>query len=283
MSLNIGESPLLASSIVFLDLETTGLHNKPRITELCLIAVDRFSIEQTEPNNLRIVDKLVLTFNPRIEIEPMASKISNISASQLCRKKDFDSDTCTLIDLYLKRLDPPIILLAHNGFAFDFPILKSELFRVDASIKLVDCKGDPILCADSKKLFGALYSELPFQVTEETLLEEKLSDMSVSKKSTKSLKLTDIHTKVFGAVQENAHSAEADCFAILNLVLTISFNACSWLDSNNLDFNSGIKARYETYADESLFPLKRGEFPYELTDTQNEKSEISAFRLDYNS
>ena len=48
-----------------------------------------------------------------------------------------------MMSIFLKRLEPPVCLIAHNGFGFDFPLLKGELSSIGCSLP------DGILCADT--------------------------------------------------------------------------------------------------------------------------------------
>lgn len=49
----------------------------------------------------------------------------------------FESGVYELIKLFLHRLTPPICFVAHNGDAFDYPILLSEL---NCNNKVIDLK-----------------------------------------------------------------------------------------------------------------------------------------------
>lgn len=41
--------------------------------------------------------------------------------------KKFDENTVDLMNCFLKQLQKPVCLVAHNGNAFDYPILKVQL------------------------------------------------------------------------------------------------------------------------------------------------------------
>uniref|UniRef100_A0A1I8IUU6 Exonuclease domain-containing protein n=1 Tax=Macrostomum lignano TaxID=282301 RepID=A0A1I8IUU6_9PLAT len=79
--------------------------------------------------------------------------------------KEFDRNAAALIDAFLSRLEPPVVLMAHNGLQFDFPLLRSELDAVgvsspvllltkkggmlltkSAACSLVRCAATPFLC-----------------------------------------------------------------------------------------------------------------------------------------
>ena len=68
------------SSFVFLDLEATGLGGigeKPRITELSLVAVHRTSlVEKCYKNTPRVLNKLTLCLDPEKAVGYEASSIT---------------------------------------------------------------------------------------------------------------------------------------------------------------------------------------------------------------
>ena len=68
----------------------------------------------------------------------------------LDHQKDFDDDLVDLMTSFLRRLDPPVCLLAHNGNRFDFRLLRAELARISKALP------DVVLCADTLDAFRCL-------------------------------------------------------------------------------------------------------------------------------
>ncbi|KAK3778756.1 hypothetical protein RRG08_013027 [Elysia crispata] len=146
---------IVPKTYVFFDTETTGLRSKknpPEITEICFVAFSRNELQSTMFSP-RVINKLVLCFNPRKAISPKAIEISGLTNSQLEDFQTFDEQTVTIRE-FLTRLPGPLCLVAHNGDRFDFPILTRHLRR--AGVDIASC-GD-IRCVDSQKVFKKLCS-----------------------------------------------------------------------------------------------------------------------------
>lgn len=266
------QRPLFLSTLVFLDLETTGLPSpsfKPEITELCMLAASRFSLEQPTP--VRVQNKLNICFHPVRTMNSIAAKVSGLNADNLFYQKDFDADAVKLIQLFLTRLDPPVCLLAHNGIRFDFPLLRAQLQSFSGpDFRLLDCRNSAILCADTLHLFTELNSQLvpTIAANDSGFVDEPIpcDGLPVARSSPKkvregrvSFQLGDIYARVFGSGHSNAHSAEGDCIAVMNLVQHLGLNAIDWLQVNYTDFNS-IRPMYQLRST----PSSQREFPYEL-------------------
>lgn len=251
------------STFIFLDTETTGLLKRnfhPRITELSMIAVDRFDL-LNDVNVPRVLNKLTLCFNPLSGIHPKAAELSGLSNRSLRFKKDFDDNAIKQIELFLRRLNPPVCLVAQNGYKFDFPLLQSELYRVRCQMfGFYDYKEDPIYCSDSLHLFKEFGNRLVPKVSNTlSYINESTSEECPSGR----FSLSAVHKLVFGSVHDNAHCAEADCIAIMKLVQTLGDSALSWFDSNHRKL-SDIKMMYAI--DESdPTPLSSDQFIRELS------------------
>ena len=121
------------NSLVFFDLETTGLPNyqNPRITELSFCAVDRLTFLQGKPKDIpRVTNRLNLCIYPSRPIDVVASEKTLLYTDMLEYQSPFNNDVANIISSFLDRLNKPICLIAHNGNRFDFPILKSEIDRL---------------------------------------------------------------------------------------------------------------------------------------------------------
>ncbi|XP_078520662.1 three prime repair exonuclease 2-like [Lissotriton helveticus] len=124
-------------TFVFFDLETTGLpQDNPKVTEICLVAVHRCSVENPPrdpatgvPQLPRILDKLCLFMDPGKTVTPKAAEITGLNNINLAKseKQTFDARTVALIQEFLQRQAQPVCLVAHNGNGYDFPLLKAEL------------------------------------------------------------------------------------------------------------------------------------------------------------
>ncbi|XP_075930265.1 three prime repair exonuclease 2-like [Petromyzon marinus] len=139
-------------TFVFMDAEATGVaRDRPRITELCLVATDRFALENVSygpgglPRPPRVRDKLTFCLDPSKLVSNTAYQLTGLSNEKLAenRRREFDGDAVALVSGFLARQTPPVCLVAHNGIQFDFPLLKVEFFRVGASLPAAT------LCADT--------------------------------------------------------------------------------------------------------------------------------------
>jgi len=151
-------------TLVYFDLEATGLKSsgKPRITELCLVAVNisditelnKKIVEHIENKSVakknkvehlvpRVMNKLTLCVYPMATILPTASHITGLDNYNLSGQATFDKNTGDLLNSFLARLPPPVCLVAHNGDMYDYPLLKAELNKAVCEL------GPSILCADS--------------------------------------------------------------------------------------------------------------------------------------
>ncbi|TDG45635.1 hypothetical protein AWZ03_007910 [Drosophila navojoa] len=158
------------STFAVLDLETSNLpehrNNRVSITELCIYAFDaailmnntrtKDSNPADEPvlNALpvrpRVMHKLNLLFQPSMLVHPEAEIITGLSNYILERESKLDDNAGELIKRFLEHLPPPVCLVAHNGWPFDFPIIKQALEKVNISLPA------STLCVDSLSAFMAI-------------------------------------------------------------------------------------------------------------------------------
>ena len=111
-------------TLVVLDTETTGLKS-PSVTELAMIAVP-FS---TLPLCDRAQDVLVVCADPTDNIDSVAEKMTGLSNNALAKFDPFNADLFKLADSFFQRQAAPILVVAHNGFAYDYGVLKNEGFK----------------------------------------------------------------------------------------------------------------------------------------------------------
>jgi len=81
--------------------------------------------------------------------------VSGLNNDNLYQQKDFDSEVGDLILLFLRRLEPPVCLVAHNGSRFDFPLLAAEL-QSTGCCPLLLVNNQPVLCMDTWEMFRDL-------------------------------------------------------------------------------------------------------------------------------
>ena len=152
-------------TLVYFDLEATGLKSsgRPRISELSFVAID------AQENNImnkklsekvknitchedillletlipRVLNKLTICVYPMATIIPEVSSITGLDNYNLTGQDKFDKSTGDLLNAFLSRLPFPVCLVAHNGNAYDFPLLRAELVKAGAEF------GPNIFCVDS--------------------------------------------------------------------------------------------------------------------------------------
>ena len=126
-------SKQVCNSLVFFDLETTGIpaYHAPRITELSFCAVERSQFLYGKSKEIpRVTNRLNLCIYPSRLVDPFATDKTKLDNYNLEHQSKFDEDVFNVIFGFLNRLKKPVCLIAHNGFKFDFPILKSEIAKL---------------------------------------------------------------------------------------------------------------------------------------------------------
>ncbi|KAM4019525.1 three prime repair exonuclease 2 [Anomaloglossus baeobatrachus] len=186
-------------TFVFLDLEATGLNQDlPKITEICLIAVHVSSMENPVTNESgevqlpRVMDKLCFCVDPGKPLTEGASRITGLSNENInhSEKPKFDTNLIHAINQFVDRQAKPVCLVAHNGFFYDFPLLKTELLQQNE-----DFPGT-MLCLDSLEAFRNL-------------------DDPTSKYVKGRHTLTEIYKRSFGKEPDYPHFAEGDVLALI--------------------------------------------------------------------
>ncbi|KAJ1095128.1 hypothetical protein NDU88_000298 [Pleurodeles waltl] len=209
-------SPAMSASIktfVFFDLETTGLpQDLPKVTEICLVAVHRCSVEDPPRDPAtgalqlpRILDKLCLFMDPGKAVAPKAAEITGLNNSNLARseKQRFDARTVALIQEFLQRQAQPVCLVAHNGTDFDFPLLKAELDHQGQ-----DLVGQ-VYCLDTMKAMMDL-------------------DGSLCPPARGAYSLTALYKRFFKEDPKDSHFAEGDVLAMLLVFLYKAAELLDW-------------------------------------------------------
>lgn len=170
--------------------------------------------------------------------------------------------------MFLHRLAPPICIIAHNGYNFDYPLLNAELNRVTtAFFGFTDCNGNPIYCTDSLLLFKQFITKLRpsgvnFAVKNGDADGSESLTCSTPEEGGLPLSLSSVYKRVFGSFHTGAHTAEGDCIAVLKLVRHIGHPALDWIDRHYRDL-SGIRKMY-LMSECDISPLPLGLFPFNV-------------------
>ncbi|XP_008851470.1 three-prime repair exonuclease 1 isoform X1 [Nannospalax galili] len=231
-------------TLIFLDLEATGLpFSQPKVTELCLLAVHRWALENTSisggqpppvPSPPRVVDKLSLCVAPGKACSPAASEITGLSTAKLAAhgRQCFDNNLANLLLAFLQRQPQPWCLVAHNGDRYDFPLLQAELAMLGPTSPL-----DGAFCVDSIAALKAL---------------ERASSPS-EHGPRKSYSLGSIYTRLYGQAPTDSHTAEGDVLALLSICQWRPQALLQWVDAHARPFNT-IKPMYDVTATAGVNP-----------------------------
>uniref|UniRef100_UPI00358F45C8 three prime repair exonuclease 2-like isoform X2 n=1 Tax=Myxine glutinosa TaxID=7769 RepID=UPI00358F45C8 len=218
--------PVPNQTYVFIDVETTGVKiDRPRITELCLIAVNRFGLQNVHlgppshknskqlPLPPRVLDKMTICIDPQKVVRDDAYRLTGLSNERLAenRRKGFDQHVIDMILAFLARQPTPVCLFAHNGFAFDYPMLKVEFFRLNTNLP------PNIRCADTLVAAREIFR---FDGNEPLRFG-----------------LVDLHQQLFQSLPNGAHNAEDDALTLLRVVQSNVVAFIDWADKHALSFS----------------------------------------------
>ncbi|XP_059061280.1 three-prime repair exonuclease 1-like [Achroia grisella] len=139
-------------TFVFVDLETTGLPreelNKTKITEISMVAVLKEHILDTRKGSMpRVQNKLTLCLNPGRMVSMISTEITKLSNDLLEYQPYFDNEVYNILNKFLNILPKPVCMVAHNGYNFDFPIIKNHLDKLRVQFS------DELYCADTFHFF----------------------------------------------------------------------------------------------------------------------------------
>ncbi|ETN67448.1 three prime repair exonuclease 1 [Anopheles darlingi] len=146
-------------SFAFLDLETTGLpeyeFSRTKITELSVVACSRQHLLESNSELPRVVHKLSLCFNPFRMISHQSSQSTGLYNDLLQHESKFDGHAGELFKMFLSRLQKPICLVAHNGYRFDFILLKKQLTSIGISLE-----AGTVVCIDTIPAFRSIEADI---------------------------------------------------------------------------------------------------------------------------
>ena len=209
----------------------------------------------------------LMSAQPKIVRYLIASKmwfISGLDNAQLELQNHFTTGTAHLINAFLEHQPKPVCLVAHNGDAFDMPILQNTFAKVSCKLP------SDVYFADSLQAFRDMPQEFARLAsasatpTKTVLLTPPstsvtptktvlLTPPSTSVTPTKSVLLTPPSTPVshkkvtqqkvsfaLGAVYKRllgrnlpgAHSAEGDCLAMLQIFHMKQAKLLPWIDQH---------------------------------------------------
>lgn len=102
----VDPSIVCINSLVFFDLETTGLpsDHAARITELNFCGVDRSQFIECKTKKMpRVTNRLNLCIDPSRPIDPVATTISKLDNANLGQQSKFDENVFNIIVNFLDR------------------------------------------------------------------------------------------------------------------------------------------------------------------------------------
>ena len=109
----------------------------------------------------RILNSLNLCFNPMGLIPAKVSEITGLNNFLLENQSKFTASTSSLLNAFLAHLPQPVVLVAHNGDKFDYPLLKSELNKVNSDLD------SSILTIDSLPAMRNIFDEMIATIKDE--------------------------------------------------------------------------------------------------------------------
>ena len=185
----------------------------------------------------------------------------------------FDKSTENVINSFLSHLPSPVCLVAHNGDAYDFPLLKAEMEKVNTplvhlilgvdsyiGIKNIYKKKAEERQSETSQNINSINSDKKATIIQRNLLvalcKNKIDHQPYAGKfrSAKKMKLSplcipssfslvNLHNRLFGFPPLKSHGAEADCSKLL---MTTAALGQDWLDwEENCYFIEECKAMWD--------------------------------------
>uniref|UniRef100_A0A2M4BR06 Putative three prime repair exonuclease 1 n=1 Tax=Anopheles marajoara TaxID=58244 RepID=A0A2M4BR06_9DIPT len=190
-------------SFAFLDLETTGLpeyeFSRTKITELSVVACSREHLQLESTLELpRVVHKLSLCFNPFRMISHKSSQSTGLYNDLLQHEGLFDANAGELLRLFLSRLQKPVCLVAHNGYRFDFILLKKQLTSIGITLE-----AGSVVCIDSIAAFRSIEADIERSTLENC---DGLDD-AVSELEYRTVRMLDMLQQSGSAKEENSRQS----------------------------------------------------------------------------
>jgi hypothetical protein len=186
--------------------------------------------------------------------------IAGLDNAQLEHQPSFSQSTADLITAFLRHQPAPVCLVAHNGNAFDIPVLKNAFEKVGKTIP------PEVYCADSLVAFRAFPGDFGSQtdnpreatprkatsctitppatpeqgvvashVQRQLFASGAASSPTAPTQGTKrtSFALGAVYRRIFATDLKEAHSAEGDCVALVKLFHHTPAQLLQWVDQNS--------------------------------------------------
>lgn len=184
-----------------LDIETNTLPECGRqiwITELSIAAFSKKDFIESsltqEKGIPRILNKMHIVLRPLGAIDSYAENITGLNNYILEDESPFNENTCDMINSFLEHLQQPVCLVAFNGNAFDFKILKEHFRRKKKRLP------ENLLTVDSWEAF-------------------KIIDRENGLQGWMSYSLKAVCIRVLGEEPVNYHQADGDVESLLKCML----------------------------------------------------------------
>ncbi|KAH8273987.1 hypothetical protein KR044_007202 [Drosophila immigrans] len=183
------------STFAVIDLEVTNLpayrQNRVSITEMCIYAFDSAILKDSNasdnlqlrnelspqlfhesPQPPRVLHKLNLLFQPSMAVSPVAESITGLSNYLLERESTLNENAGQLVLNFIEHLPAPVCLIAHNGWSFDFPIIRKSFDKLNLQFP------PTLRCVDSLRAFMEIDDKRADEIcvlnTIQTVLKPKL-------------------------------------------------------------------------------------------------------------
>lgn len=235
------------ATYVFLDLQSSGLpgraHGEVQITELCMLAVKRQHLLDTEPGQQpRVQYKLRMVFQPDKRLDTKSGSMTGLTKTLLKHEAEFNQDVFDTINCFISCLEKPVCLIGQNAFEFHFQLVKYHFDKINVKLS------DDILCTDSVYAF--------FDILEAENQTSNIVDIfanqrnQVGKKyhlllrrkfylkiqSRQSYKLMDIYWRVTHSTL-TTHRAENQCIMIMQIAITRAQKFVDWVEQYHCHFS----------------------------------------------
>ena len=233
------------ATYVFLDLQSSGLpgraHGEVQITELCMLAVKRQHLLDTEPGQQpRVQYKLRMVFHPDKKLSPKSVTMTGFTKTLLKNEAEFNQDVFDTINCFISCLEKPVCLIGQNGFEFCFQLLKYHFDNINVKLS------DDVLCADSAyAFFDILEAEkqtnLDIFANQKNQVAKKYhlllrKNFYLKIQCYQSYKLLDIYWRVTQSTL-TSNRAENQCIMIMQIALTRAQKFVDWVEQYHCHFS----------------------------------------------
>ncbi|KAJ8707228.1 hypothetical protein PYW08_011362 [Mythimna loreyi] len=220
---------------IFLDLKTHSENhrNVPRITELGMLAIKRRHFLMTRPDEeLRVQYRFRMCFN----LPKTLSDRSWANEEPRELEAELNTEACESICSFINSLQKPACIIAHDGFAFQFPVLKDYFIRNSKELSEVKFTDSLYAFYDflqiknpgggGEKTFKEYRKREPF----EELISERLK--KPEEFPADSYRLKDIYTRVKGG-PDLVGNVEDNCTMIMKIGHRQAERFSTWVAENN--------------------------------------------------